>query len=87
MVIKKSRKLMTFSKSLIELVEKKAIKYGLDFHEYVRYLIISDIEKDKSEILDNETEESLNRAFQDYDSGRFKTIKNKNELKEFFNKL
>jgi hypothetical protein len=87
MTIKKSRKLMTFPDSMIELVEKKALKFGLDFHEYIRYLIISDIEAEKIEFVDMETEESIGRALKQYQKGEYKTIKNEKELKEYFKKL
>ena len=83
------KKQMTFPAKLVELVEEKGGEFGLKFNEYVRHVLITDIQKESESIpyVDKETEESVGRGLEDLRKSRVVRVNNKKELKEFLDKI
>jgi len=56
----KVKKQITFSKKMVQLVERKANIIGLDFPEFVRYVITKEVENDAfNEIPNVQTRKSI----------------------------
>jgi hypothetical protein len=81
------KKQITFPTELVELVEEKRRKYGLNFNEYIRHILVLNIEKEPIPFVDEETEQSVGRGLEDIRKGRVVSVKNKKELDEFLDKI
>ena len=80
------QKLVTFSPQLYFNAEAKAKHLGVPFAEYLRHLIIKDVEEDVSNLpmVDEETNKRIGESLEDYKKGRYTSIKTKKDLKQYF---
>ncbi len=84
------QKVITFSPTLYNQAEKKAMQMGVAFPEYVRHLLLNDV---SPSLLDNELmlsdvqEQRLEKSYADLKTGKFKTLRNKNDIEKFVGKL
>jgi hypothetical protein len=85
---KKIKKQVTFPVELVELVEEKSKRFGLGFNEYIRHVLVVDVQRqDDYPMVDAETERSIGRALKDFENGDYVEVNNKKELKEFLNSM
>lgn len=84
------QKLITFSPHLYSLAEKKAVKLGVSFPEYIRMLAVFDIKKQVEKelpLVDEKTEQLIAESLQDIKKGRYATIRNAKELDDHLKSL
>jgi len=81
------QKLVTFSPRLYYNAEAKAKRLGVPFAEYLRYLIIKDVEEDIANLpmVDEETNRRIGESLKAYEEGRYTEVDPTNE--EQMNKL
>jgi len=72
-----------FPKELYKLMQEKTENLGVSIPEYVRHLIINDVE----ETADEELEAAIAKGLRDYNDKKYVVIKDKKELKEFLREL
>lgn len=72
-----------FPKQLYKLMQEKTEQLGVSVPEYVRHLIINDVE----ETADEELEAAIAKGLRDYSEKKYVIIKDKKELKEFLEEL
>jgi len=72
-----------FPTELYKLIQEKTDKLGVSIPEYVRHLIINDVE----ETADEELEAAIAKGLRDYSEKKYIVIKDKEELKEFIKEL
>ncbi len=89
MKMQRIQKLITFSPHLYHLLEEKAENLGISFPEYIRMLAVSDIKKrvEALPMVDEETEKQIGKSLQDLKIGRYTTVRNGKELKEYLNSI
>lgn len=81
-------KQIVFPKKLIALAETKYSSMGLNLPEYIRHLIIKDIEDISNlPMVDEETEKAIGRSLADYKAGRYTTLKSAEEIDAFLDNL
>lgn len=80
------QKLVTFSPQLYSNAETKAKQLGIPFAEYLRHLIIKDVEKDIADLpmVDAETNKRIGESLEAYKRGEYTTIKTKEDLEKYF---
>ncbi len=78
---------LTFPQELYELVQLKTQKLGLSVPEYVRHLIINDVESMTVEEASPQLEEKIANGLRDIAEGKYIVIKDKEELKKFVEDL
>jgi L-lactate utilization protein LutC len=64
-------------------MQEKTEQLGVSVPEYVRHLIINDVE----ETADEELEAAIAKGLRDYSEKKYVIIKDKKELKEFLEEL
>ena len=81
------QKLVTFSPQLYYNAETKAKHLGVPFAEYLRHLIIKDVEEDVADLpmVDEETDRRIGESLKAYEEGRYTEVDPTNE--EQMNKL
>lgn len=81
-------KQIVFPKKLIDLAESKYSRMGLNLPEYLRHLIIKDVE-DLSNLpmVDEQTEKAIGRSMEDLAAGRYTVLSSTEEIEEHFKKL
>lgn len=79
-------KQITFSKNLIKKAETRALEVGLTFNEYVRHLVVNDIEQ-AIELLTEESERAVAQSLNDLSEGKYTVLNNSKEIKKHFKKL
>jgi hypothetical protein len=72
-----------FPMELYKLMLEKTQTLGVSIPEYIRHLIINDVE----ETADEELEAAIAKGLRDYNEGKYTTIKNKEDLKKFVEDL
>src|SRR3990167_10174699 len=81
------KKLVTFSPRLYFNAEVKAKQLGIPFAEYLRHLIIKDVEEDIANLpmVDAETDRRIGESLKDFEEGRYIEIdpSNNEELEKF----
>lgn len=82
------QKLVTFSPKLYNSALARANSLGIPFAEYVRHILIQDVEENNQNVVpmvDAETEKRLGQSLKDLQKGRYIDIdpSNENELKKF----
>lgn len=67
------QKLVTFTPRLYNSAEEKARRLGVPFAEYVRHLIMKDVEDDAARfpLVDAETNRQIGLSLKDLKEGRF----------------
>jgi hypothetical protein len=67
------QKLVTFSSKLYDNAIARANSLGIPFAEYVRHVVIKDIEEGIENIpmVDNETNKRIGQSLNDIEKGRF----------------
>jgi hypothetical protein len=70
-----------FPKQLYKLMQEKTNQLGVSIPEYVRHLIINDVE----ETADEELEAAIAKGLRDYTEKKYVIIKDKEDLKELIN--
>lgn len=75
------QKVVTFSPQLYSTAHAKTKKLGVPFAEYVRHLVMKDIEEDVSALpmVDLETEARIGQSLKDLEEGRYITVDPTNE--------
>jgi hypothetical protein len=75
------QKLVTFSSKLYDNAIARANSLGIPFAEYVRHVVIKDIEKDIDNLpmVDNETNKRIGQSLKDIEEGRFIEVDPSNE--------
>lgn len=79
-------KLFRFSQSLLKMGEKRAEQLGISFQEYVKYLIVSDIDTNYT-LMDEETEKRVGESLKDIEKGNFVELRSSKDIVEYFDKL
>lgn len=79
-------KQIKFSKILALKAEGNAKEKGLTFGEYIRHLVVNDTDL-PVERLDQETEKNVIKSLNDYSKGRYNVLRNKDEIKKYFDKI
>jgi len=81
------QKLVTFSPQLYYSADTKAKELGVPFAEYLRHLIMKDVEKDVANIpmVDEETDKRIGQSLKDFAEGKYIEIdaSNDEELEKF----
>lgn len=81
------QKLITFSPQLYGNAQLRAEELGIPFAEYLRHLIISDVEKERSQqiLLNTQANERLDQSYREISEGNFLDIdpSKENELEDF----
>ena len=81
------QKLVTFSSKLYDNAIARANSLGVPFAEYVRHVIIKDIEENIENLpmVDEETEKRIGQSLKDIEEGRYIDIdpSNEEELDKF----
>jgi len=72
-VTNRVQKLVTFSPQLYYNAEAKAKQLGVPFAEYLRHLIIKDVEEDIADLpmVDAETNKRIGQSLKDFAEGRY----------------
>lgn len=75
------QKLVTFSPQLYYNASSKAKQLGVPFAEYLRHLIIKDVEEDITDLpmVDAETDRRIGESLKAYEEGRYTEIDPNNE--------
>ena len=83
------KKQLVFSKNLIEIAEKRANKFGITFGEYLKMLIVNDSKEDIDYSLRVTSDENyqVKESLSEYQSGNYKSLKNKKDIKKFMQSL
>lgn len=75
------RKTIAFSVTIIQKTEERAKNLGMDFTDYVRYLLAREAEQNMSHesepvyYMSDRTEKNVARARKEISEGKFKTFK------------
>ena len=74
--INRVQKLVTFSPQLYYNAEAKAKQLGVPFAEYLRHLIIKDVEEDIADLpmVDAETDRRIGESLKAYEEGRYTEV-------------
>ncbi len=75
-------KQIPFPEELIEYVEKRRKKTGIGFPEYIRHLVLNDIERETN--LTEEEERDVESSLRDYSKGKFTVLKSKEDIEKHF---
>lgn len=83
------QKLVTFSPQLYSNAETKAKQLGVPFAEYLRHLIIKDVEENIVDLpmVDEETDRRIGESLEAYKRGEYTELKTNKDIKEYFDKL
>ena len=83
------QKLVTFSPQLYYNAEIKAKHLGVPFAEYLRHLIIKDVEEDITNLpmVDEETNRRIGESLKDYEEGRYVELKTDKDIEDYFDGL
>ena len=85
------KKQLVFSEELLTKGESRARKYGISFGEYLRYLILRDVEKDMErgnrDYVSNEIEESIGIALKDVRRGEYGVLDSQESIERFVDSL
>lgn len=83
------QKLVTFSEKLYSNAIARANSLGLPFGEYIRHILIKDVEESAKNLpmVDPETEKRIGLSLKDLSEGRYTVIHNKAELDAHLDKL
>ena len=75
------QKLVTFSSKLYDNAITRADSLGIPFAEYVRHVVIKDIEKSTKDLpmVDEETNKRIGQSLKDFEEGRYVEIDPSNE--------
>ncbi len=68
------------SGTLLNQLRDRANYTGVTLPEYVRHVLIKEIEENEIETLSPELEEEMEQAIKDYKAGKLKTYKNVDEM-------
>ncbi len=70
------QKLVTFTPQLYSNAEAKAKQLGVSFAEYIRHLIINDVEEDVTTfpMVDADTNRRIGESLQAYKEGRYSEV-------------
>ena len=83
------RKTIAFSVTIIRKTEEKAKKLGMDFADYVRYILIRDAEQEMKQTPEPEyymserTEKNVERSRKEIAAGQAKTFAKVDDLMEY----
>ena len=76
------------SGTLLNQLRDRANYTGVTLPEYVRHVLIKEIEKEEVETLSPELKEEMEQAIKDYKAGKLKTYNNVDEMfKEIENEV
>lgn len=75
------QKLVTFSSKLYDNAIARANRLGIPFAEYVRHVVIKDVEEGKENLpmVDSETNKRIGLSLKDIEEGRFIELDPSNE--------
>lgn len=75
--------------NLKEFLEAKAKRYGIPMSDYLKHLILKDVEGEEYPTFEpsEETIKAAKRATKDLKAGKSVVINNQKELKDFFKNL
>ena len=78
-----------FPQPLFELIKIRLEQLGISTPEYIRHLVIEDINPLYKDIhmVDENTEGSIGRALDDIDTGRVTRLKSTSQIKNHLNKI
>ena len=87
--INRVQKLVTFSPQLYYNAETKAKYLGVPFAEYLRHLIIKDVEEDIVDIpmVDDETNKRIGESLEAYKRGEYTELKTEKDIEDFVHGL
>lgn len=80
------QKLLTFSPQLYANAQSRAGELGVPFAEYLRHLIMKDVENEAPvEMVDGETEKRIGESLAAYDRGEYFTLTTETDIENFVN--
>ena len=82
-------KQISFSDRMIVHVEERLEEMGVNFPEYIRYLVLNDTKMIRKNIpyITTEEEARIEASIQDIENGNITVHRNKKALKEYFTNL
>ena len=80
-------KQIPFPIELIEQVDKKRKKMGIGFPEYIRHLVLNDIQDSKEDYITSQEERNIAKSMKEFSEGRYTVLRNSKEIRKYFNKL
>ncbi len=78
-------KQIPFPEKLIERAEKRRKEMGIGFPEYIRHLVLNDVEKEPP--LTDQEEENIAMSLRDFAEGRYTVLKSKEDIRKHFKKV
>ncbi len=83
----KVRKIMTFPKQMVDILETKAERLGYDFNDYVYFKLAQEAENELDMNMPvyqatPEEEEAIGEGLKDYYAGRYTEVNSAEELKK-----
>lgn len=83
------QKLVTFSPKLYNSAMARANSLGIPFAEYVRHILIKDVEESTKNLpmVDDETEKRIGQSLKNIKEGRYTILKSDKDIESHFNNL
>ncbi len=83
------QKLVTFSSKLYSNALARANSLGIPFAEYVRHILVKDVEESTRYLpmVDTETEKRIGQSLKDLKEGRYTILKSDKDIENHFNNL
>jgi hypothetical protein len=78
-------KQIPFPEELIEHIERKRSKIGIGFPEYIRHLVLNDIEQEPP--LTDQEERNIAMSLKDFADGKYTVLKTKEDVRKHFKKV
>jgi hypothetical protein len=78
-------KQIPFPEKLIERAEERRKRMGIGFPEYIRHLVLNDVEKETP--LTEQEEENIAMSLRDFAEGKYTVLKGKEDIRKHFKKV
>jgi len=60
---------------------------GIGFPEYVRHLVLNNLQNSKEEYVTQQEERNISQSMKEFSEGKYTVLRNSKEIREYFNKL
>lgn len=78
-------KQIPFPEELIAHIEERRLKIGIGFPEYIRHLVLNDMEEKST--LTRKEEENIALSLKDFAEGKYTVLKTKEDIRKHFKKV
>lgn len=78
-------KQIPFPEELIAHIEKRRAKIGIGFPEYIRHLVLNDLEQAPQ--LTDEEEKNIAMSLKDFAEGKYTVLKTKEDVRKHFKEV